>query len=99
MPSLSLNVGDLFEPDVLPWWVRVGTRDTPINFPLPGLSERKPWGVVTKLEHNGDVHCTVVASSWSEGMLKKGQTSACVLAKDVHKLRPKSTPSLEQVLA
>lgn len=50
IPTLSLKAGDLFEPDALPWRVRVGNQDMPINFPLPGPPERKPWGVVTRVE-------------------------------------------------
>merc|ERR1712216_814984 len=49
-------------------------------------------------DHSGNVFCTVVTSN-GQRYWEKIQLSACVLAKDVCRLRPKSVPTLKQVLA
>merc|ERR1712216_449673 len=96
--TLALTVGDLFEPDTLPWRLRVGTNDLPINCPLPSSENRLPWGVVNSVDHTGNVFCTVVTAN-GERHWEKIQLQACILARNVRRLRPKSTPTLQQVLA
>jgi hypothetical protein len=96
MPTLSLREGDAFEPAVLPWRVKVKAHDMVIKFTLP--CGRMPWGIVSKVEINGDMLCKIVVRSENQ-QWDKICLDAYILAADVAKLRPKQTPPLYQILA
>jgi len=98
MPTLAVKAGDLVEPDQFPWWVRIGSIDAPVNYPLPGPAKRSPWGLVNQVDESGNAYCTIATVS-GDRTWEQIKVKACVMASDLTRLRPKRTPTVDQMLA